>query len=115
MQGNMLFARRRTVEQRTIRRFAANEFHQIQSVVTVARNDLNDLSGMLAVMGNPVVKERLKAEMSGVAPDTPSDVEDTSVARLSEEEKQEQLTAELRFHPPLRVSLRSMYHCFGAR
>lgn len=94
-QGEMLSARRRRLEQRLIRRVASGEFHQIQSTVTVSRSDLNDLTGLLIILDDPIVKARLTEEMSGAVSSPPVDAEDTGAAKISEEEAEERLTEEV--------------------
>ena len=88
-KGQMVFARRRTLQQRLIKIFAAQEFHRIAAVINVIRGDINDLSGLLPVLSDPVVKQRLDDELAGSLRSVSVDPEDPGLPRLSEEEAEE--------------------------
>lgn len=99
-RGEIVFARRCSLDQRIIRVAAQNEFHQITSTLSVARSDLNDFSELRAILDYPVVKQRLDEERAAPAAATPSEPEEDE-ERLSEEEGEDALAEEIAALPAL--------------
>jgi serine/threonine protein kinase len=94
-QGKALFARRRPLEQRYMKWNAAQEFHQIDTVLTVGRSDLNDLSSLHPLLNHPAVKQRIDEAIAGEAIPAPADPEEALDLRLSEEQAEEALAEEV--------------------
>lgn len=102
-RGQPLYARRRGLEQRQIRRFAADEFHRIATTLIVERSDLNDLSQLQSILSDPAVKERLH-ERADVASSPVPDLDDPREERLSEEDAQDTLAEEIAASPAATVA-----------
>lgn len=98
--GQALFARRRSLEQRLIKRFSAHEFHRIDSALAVTRGYTNDLSELVPLLNDPVVKQRIDDEIAGASSPASVDPEDPRAAKLSEEEAEEILVEEIAAAPP---------------
>ncbi|MCW2189468.1 serine/threonine protein kinase [Bradyrhizobium elkanii] len=94
-QGKAISARRHPLEQRYIRRSAAQEFHQIDTVLKVVRSDLTDLSGLEPLLSHQVVKQRIDEALAGDVSPAPADPEEAREVRLSEEQAEEALAEEV--------------------
>ena len=113
-KGQFVSARRRVVEQRIIRRFSAYEFHSIRSSLNIVRRDFNDLAGLLPVLNDPIVKQKLEQEFADLTPPALVDPDDAPIAKPSEEETDERLVEEIAASVSPRPSHQSMSPSFGA-
>jgi tRNA A-37 threonylcarbamoyl transferase component Bud32 len=95
--GKLVFARRRKLEQRQIKRRAAQEFHMVEATLTVENAIVNDLSALAPLLALPEVQERIAAERTGSAP-APVEAED-SAAPVTEEETEDDLAEEIAARP----------------
>lgn len=93
-----VFARRRKLEQRQIRRYATHEFHMIEATLTVENAAVNDLSALVPLLALPEVQERIAAERTGAAP-APIEVEDSVGAPVAEEAAEDVLAEEIAARP----------------
>lgn len=93
-----VFARRRRLEQRQIKRSAAQEFHMVVATLSVESALVNDLSALAPLLALPEVQERIAAERTGSAP-APIDAEDPAAAPVAEEAAEDALAEEIAVRP----------------
>ena len=93
-----VFARRRKLEQRQIKRSAAQEFHMVVATLSVESAIVSDLSALAPLLALPEVQERIAAERTGSAP-APVDVEDPAAAPVAEEAAEDALAEEIAVRP----------------
>jgi tRNA A-37 threonylcarbamoyl transferase component Bud32 len=93
-----VFARRRKLEQRQIKRSAAQEFHMVVATLSVESALVNDLSALAPLLALPEVQERIAAERTGSAP-APVDAEDPASAPVAEEAAEDALAEEIAVRP----------------
>lgn len=96
--GQPVSARRRKLEQRQIKRSAAQEFHMVEATLTVVASAVNDLSALAPLLALPEVQERIAAERTGSAP-APIEAEESAAAPAGEEVAEDILAEEIAARP----------------
>lgn len=96
--GQPVSAWRRRLEQRQIKRNAAQEFHMVEATLTVDNAVVNDFSALAPLLALPEVKQRVDAERAGSAP-APVEAEDPANTPIAEEVAEDALAEEIAARP----------------
>ncbi|MGQ7794669.1 AAA domain-containing protein [Faunimonas sp. B44] len=89
---------RRGLEQRQIKRNAAQEFHMVEATLTVDSAVVNEFSALAPLLVLPEVRGRIDAERAGLAP-APVEADDPTAALIAEEVAEDTLAEEIAARP----------------
>lgn len=96
--GRPVSAWRRKLEQRQIKRNAAQEFHMVEATLTVDNAVVNDFSALAPLLTLPEVTERIESERAGSAP-APVEADDPAAGPIAEEVAEDTLAEEIAARP----------------